>query len=448
VLKGGQQNLALRGGNHDYQNVLKLILSDIGYPTGQKLQNFLISHESVKQIKRLKRFEKCIKVEALGSRRVLQTLCGNQSDSIQDIIKTPGYPFELFLEDQLDDPIELSTLLTQIPEDTSLVLVRISEKKLAEEMGFETVELDSMNNVIQLANIKLQNPLTNKIQYFPKLQKLEFFDGFSTIPTEIGLLQNLQDFEYSNNKYTGPIPTEIGQLVSLKELTFEDSNLSSQIPTEIGQLSNLTNLEFWNNEMLRGEIPTQIGNLHALQQLIIDNIESSMSGPIPTEIYQLTKLKILDLSYIYSGSQISTQIGNLYQLEKLTFMYETLSGFIPTQIGLLQNLKELNFEKNELTGKIPTQIGLLRNLEKFNVSRNRLTGPIPSEIIHLTNINQFSVHQNLLTGSIPERPASWSMGYKILEWNENYLKGTRTRTSPTSEKDDDSSDSWDSESNE
>ena len=60
-----------------------------------------------------------------------------------------------------------------------------------------------------------------------------------TIPTEIGLLKNLEILTLNGNKLQGTIPTEIGLLRNLKTLFLHEHNLSHLIPPELCCLKEL-----------------------------------------------------------------------------------------------------------------------------------------------------------------------------------------------------------------
>lgn len=78
-----------------------------------------------------------------------------------------------------------------------------------------------------------------------------------------------------------------------------------------------------------------------------------MQGEIPSSLYNMTYLKILDLH------------SNL------------LNGSIPPTIGNLTNLEVLDFSNNSLMGPIPSSLSGLMNVTYFNVSYNNLSGEIP-----------------------------------------------------------------------
>ena len=64
--------------------------------------------------------------------------------------------------------------------------------------------------------------------------------SLNEIPTKIGLLTNLRDFDINQNRIFGTIPTEFGLLTNLEHIDIGDNYLKGPIPKEFGRLTNLT----------------------------------------------------------------------------------------------------------------------------------------------------------------------------------------------------------------
>ncbi|ORY44155.1 hypothetical protein BCR33DRAFT_738308 [Rhizoclosmatium globosum] len=129
-----------------------------------------------------------------------------------------------------------------------------------------------------------------------------------------------------------------------------------------------------------GSIPTQIGLLTALTLLDIRN--TNFTGTIPTEIGNLGQLKSLRIS----SNALSSVEG--YPREATAkfgeFLgYNALSGPIPREIGNLTKLNYLSLGNNVLSGPIPSEIGYLTGLNVLNLSNNNLSGVVPDELYSL-----------------------------------------------------------------
>ena len=181
-------------------------------------------------------------------------------------------------------------------------------------------------------------------------------------------------------------------------LSLASSGLTGQIPAELGDLTKLTELSLHLNE-LSGGIPAELGKLTDLTVLRINN--NKLNGPIPAELGNLTNLTTLWLSVNRLGGGIPTALGNVTKLTTLRLNFNQLSGEIPAELGNLRRLSTLWLSDNRLNGSIPGQLGSLSNLSELLLYNNRLTGEIPLELGNLTNLRQLRLANNQLTGCIP-----------------------------------------------
>ncbi len=177
------------------------------------------------------------------------------------------------------------------------------------------------------------------------------------------------------------------------------NGLTGSIPTELENLSNLKILRLFSNQ-LTGSIPTELGNLSNLEDLRLHN--NLLTGSIPTELGNLSNLDVLDLFSNQLTGSIPTELGNLSNLDVLRLYGNLLTGSIPTELGNLSNLENLLLFNNQLTGSIPTELGNLSNLDALFLNNNLLTGSIPTELGNLSNLSFLWLNSNQLTGTIPQ----------------------------------------------
>jgi hypothetical protein len=82
-------------------------------------------------------------------------------------------------------------------------------------------------------------------------------------------------------------------------------------------------------------------------------------------------------------------------------LWNNLKGTIPTEIFQLSKLKILYLARNELYGTIPSQLGLLTDLEYLGLHHNRLNGTLPSEVMgNMKKLRSIYVEKNEITGTI------------------------------------------------
>ncbi|KAK3213092.1 hypothetical protein Dsin_017798 [Dipteronia sinensis] len=102
------------------------------------------------------------------------------------------------------------------------------------------------------------------------------------------------------------------------------------------------------------------------------------------------------MSYSYQGRILAYMSGIDLSCNKLT-------GEIPHQIGNLTRIHTLNLSYNNLTGSIPHAFSNLEQIESLDLSHNNLNGKIPPQIVELYNLAVFSVAHNNLSGKTPDR---------------------------------------------
>jgi len=136
----------------------------------------------------------------------------------------------------------------------------------------------------------------------------------------------------------------------VERIIFENNNVAGTIPTELGLLDELRvlGLEQGNTG---GKIPSELGRLEKM--LFIDLDFNRLTGEIPSEIYKLTNLETLDLNVNSLTGTLDTQLGELTNLSFVQLQNNLFSGTIPTEAGDLSLLTTFNVHKNNFSGTIP-----------------------------------------------------------------------------------------------
>ncbi|GKY97744.1 hypothetical protein MPSEU_000732600 [Mayamaea pseudoterrestris] len=256
-----------------------------------------------------------------------------------------------------------------------------------------------------------------------------------TIPSELGLLSNMQAFSVESNHLLGTVPHELSAWSDLRKVSFRFNLLTglgesykswTQLEVlELGEnkfhgnissaalrnMSNLHTLTLSNNRELRADAPLfidadSINGPHwpkleyvsvAVTQVEVDlSYFSAKNYPV---------LKSIDAGQAAFAGSIPATIGGLTHLELLNMINPVagqLSGSIPSEIGLLSDtLTFLALDASGISGSIPTEVGELTNLQLLSVIMNSITGSFPTEIGNMASLEQLSVYQTHLTGTIP-----------------------------------------------
>ncbi|KAJ4748451.1 Receptor-like protein 12 [Rhynchospora pubera] len=294
-----------------------------------------------------------------------------------------------------------------------------------------------------------------------KVLRLSNQDFNTTIPSWIFVLHDLTDLNLGESNFVGFFPAVLGNLTFLSNLVLDNNLLFGKIPS----LYNLTKLTYlsmsgtflsekyiniielassispktWrrmeelvlsdNNFIgkLTGWIP-MMSNLKYL-----DLSFTYLSGIIPDDIWNLTNIIELDLSFnCFTGSLNDTYLDRLTRLQKLslggnvmnlgnyTISIVTESNWQPSfhlqslqlyscQLGpkfptWLQNqvkIGTLYLTDTEINDVLPKWLWNFTFLNDLDLSYNKINGELPRNLKNLTNIQYMYLNNNLLSGKIP-----------------------------------------------
>ncbi|PKI45279.1 hypothetical protein CRG98_034329 [Punica granatum] len=197
----------------------------------------------------------------------------------------------------------------------------------------------------------------------------------------------------------------------LTTLVLVSTSLSGTIPPDIENLSKLNYLDLSSNN-LSGNILSSIANIANLSH--VDFMNNSLDGTLPKEYAAFRSLTFLQLSYNSISGSIPGSVGNLTSLTGLYLNHNELSGPIPPEVWVLTSLRDLYLSDNQLTGTIPPEVGKLTSLQRLVLNDNQLTGTIPSSIGNLSSL--------WLSGSIPDTIGNLS-NFEFLYLYKNNLSG-------------------------
>jgi hypothetical protein len=126
-----------------------------------------------------------------------------------------------------------------------------------------------------------------------------------------------------------------------------------------------------------------------------------LTGPLPSEVLQLSALQGLDLGGNLLTGPIPAELGKLTALTTLLLYENQLTGLIPAELGQLEALTDLCLSDNQLSGPVPAELGQLGALTMLSLDGNQLSGPIPAELGQLGALTGLCLIYNQLSGPIP-----------------------------------------------
>ena len=203
-------------------------------------------------------------------------------------------------------------------------------------------------------------------------------------------------------------------------LDLSGTELSGTVPPELGDLTRLRYLHLGDNQ-LSGAIPPELGDLVRLDYLHLGGNE--LSSPVPPELGDLARLDYLHLGGNQLTEAIPPELGDLTNLRSLHLESNQLTGPIPPELGNMTSLEYMYLHGNELSGTVPAELGNMASLRSLHLESNQLTGPIPPELGNLTRLDYLHLEDNQLTGPIPPELGNLTR-LDLLHLENNQLSGT------------------------
>lgn len=213
---------------------------------------------------------------------------------------------------------------------------------------------------------------------------VDFDNGLSgSIPIELSVLGELQEFVLVDNTITGLLPEKFTKNASqLKVLRVENSRLEGTIPEGFLKKSPVESLVLSGNRMT-GTIPESLYDLTDLQQLYL-NENKDLNGKISPSIKKLSKLIKFRLSNTQVGGRIPDEVFELKRIEEIDFSTANFSGPISNSfVSLSDSLNRLYLHSNKFVGTVPAGFGMLSNLNDLTLHENMLSGSVSPTICAL-----------------------------------------------------------------
>ena len=221
---------------------------------------------------------------------------------------------------------------------------------------------------------------------------------------------------------------ETGRVI---EIRLSSNELSGPIPAELGNLSKLTQLFLYNNR-LSGPIPAELGNLSNLTELWLSS--NQLSGELPRTLTGLTSLNSLGFS---DNPMLCAPVDDSFQTWLRGIDYVSGSSCTAADspddratLAALYNVTGGPNWENSANWLSDRPLREWRGVETdadgrvitIGLHANGLSGQIPRELGNLFNLTHLYLQGNQLSGSIPAALGSLSNLKRLYLYN-NQLSG-------------------------
>ncbi|TYI84651.1 hypothetical protein E1A91_D05G380200v1 [Gossypium mustelinum] len=171
------------------------------------------------------------------------------------------------------------------------------------------------------------------------------------------------------------------------QILIKGHNLTGILPSELGNLTRLQVVDLTRN-YLNGSILSSLSDLPLTNLSLLGN---RLSGPIPPEIGDISTLLNLVLEDNLLGGSLPSNLGNLGRLDRFLLSGNNFTGRIPESFGNLKNLTDFRIDGNSLSGRMPDFIGNWTKLSRLDMQGTSMEGPIPSTISELKNLTELRI---------------------------------------------------------
>ncbi|XVF17617.1 hypothetical protein REPUB_Repub10bG0138700 [Reevesia pubescens] len=195
----------------------------------------------------------------------------------------------------------------------------------------------------------------------------------------------------------GSIPSDLGMIQHLENLDLSNNSLNGSLPFSIFNATQLRFLDLSNN-LISGGIPETIGSLQNLQ--ILNLSDNALAGTLPSTLTTIQNLTVVSLKNNYFSGNLQT---GFHSVQVLDLSSNLVEGSLPPNFGG-NNLRYLNVSYNRLSGEIPPEFAeKIPGNATIDLSFNNLTGEVPDSVV-FTNQDSKSFSGNPdLCGEVTRR---------------------------------------------
>jgi hypothetical protein len=213
----------------------------------------------------------------------------------------------------------------------------------------------------------------------------------------------------SKRGLSGVLPTELGSLVALEEFDVSENRLNGTLPDSLKQWVRLRTFNITSNN-ITGTLPASYAAWSHLKTF--NALVNSLTGTLPPE---------------YGRSTLNNWSASL---ELFGVFTNSLTGSLPADYGNWSRILFFTVAQNQLSGTLPPSYRKWARLQRVSFFDNNFTGSLPPEYSEWSStISVFNARDNQLSGVIPEQYSErvvWSIFNfsfeKITTFSERFLR--------------------------
>lgn len=298
------------------------------------------------------------------------------NDTHLDFCSIPTSPF-LMLTCEQDSVTELKIVGDKIARPGKFEGYSVQDHTLSRDFSVDSffttlTRLPSLKVVI-LVSLGIWGPLPDKVHRLYALQVLDLSSNFlyGSIPPKISALEKLQTLTLDGNYFNESVPDWFDSMSNLTVLSLQRNQLNGPLAASISSVKTLTDLSLSANH-ISGKIP-DLSSLSFLE--VLDMRDNELDSEIPAVAKSLVTILLSKNSL---SGEIPRQFGELTRLQHLDLSFNLLEGTPPAALFSLPNVSYLNLESNMLSGKLSSRITCSSQLGFVDISTNRFSGELPS----------------------------------------------------------------------